>query len=240
MRLAYLTVANTFAVLGLLLATDREKDTEILVLRHQVAVLERQLGGKKVRFSPADRAWLAALPHRLRPHVLGRMRLLVRPTPCCAGTVTWSASGTLPGPGPSGRAGPAPCARSAPWSCARSGRTPPGATGGCTVAARARGEGGSLYGVGDLEGCQDRPGARTLGHDLGQLPVIPGRGPLGLRLLRNGHPAGDAGVRASGDRAPHPPDPGARRDRAPNLWVPETMSLHATCEYSRIRPPSRS
>jgi hypothetical protein len=74
MRLAYLTVANTFAVLGLLLATDRDKNTEILVLRHQVGVLERQLGGKKVRFSPADRAWLAALLHRLRPHALGRMR----------------------------------------------------------------------------------------------------------------------------------------------------------------------
>jgi len=46
LRLAYLTVANTFAVLGLLLAGDRDKDTEILVLRHQVAVLERQLGGR--------------------------------------------------------------------------------------------------------------------------------------------------------------------------------------------------
>jgi putative transposase len=79
MRLAYLTVANTFAVLGLLLASDRDKDTEILVLRHQVAVLERQLGGKKVRFALADRALLAALLHRLRPQALGRMRLLVRP-----------------------------------------------------------------------------------------------------------------------------------------------------------------
>jgi putative transposase len=79
MRLAYLTVANTFAVLGLLLATDRDKNTEILVLRHQVGVLERQLGGKKVRFSPADRARLAALLHRLRPRAPGRMRLLVCP-----------------------------------------------------------------------------------------------------------------------------------------------------------------
>jgi hypothetical protein len=60
-------VVNTFAVLGLLLAGDRDKDTEILVLRHQVAVLERQLGGNKVRFTPADRALLAALLHRLRP-----------------------------------------------------------------------------------------------------------------------------------------------------------------------------
>ena len=79
MRLAYLTVVNTFAVLGLLLVSDRDKDTEILVLRHQVGVLERQLSGKKVRFAPADRALLAALLHRLRPQALGRMRLLVRP-----------------------------------------------------------------------------------------------------------------------------------------------------------------
>src|ERR1035438_2554923 len=79
MRLAYLTAANTFAVLGLLLASDVDKDTEILVLRHQVGVLERQLSGKKVRFAPADRALLAALLHRLRPQALGRMRLLVRP-----------------------------------------------------------------------------------------------------------------------------------------------------------------
>lgn len=53
MRLACLMVVNTFAVLGLLLAGDREQDTEILVVRHQVAVLERQLGGKKARFTPS-------------------------------------------------------------------------------------------------------------------------------------------------------------------------------------------
>jgi hypothetical protein len=45
-------VTNTFAVLRLLPASDCDKDTEILVLRHQIAVLERQLGGQKVRFTP--------------------------------------------------------------------------------------------------------------------------------------------------------------------------------------------
>ncbi len=79
MRLAYLTVANAFTVLRILSVSDRDKDTEVLVLRHQVAVLERQLGGKKARFTPADRALLAALLHRLRPQALGRKRLLVRP-----------------------------------------------------------------------------------------------------------------------------------------------------------------
>jgi hypothetical protein len=48
LRLVYLTVTNTFAVLRLLPMSDRDKDTEILVLRHQIAVLERQLGKEKV------------------------------------------------------------------------------------------------------------------------------------------------------------------------------------------------
>jgi hypothetical protein len=43
LRLAYLTAANTFALVRLLPASDRDKDAEILVLRHQIAVLERQL-----------------------------------------------------------------------------------------------------------------------------------------------------------------------------------------------------
>jgi putative transposase len=79
LRLAYLTVTNTFAVLRLLPMGDREKDVEILALRHQIAVLERQLGKEKVRFTPGDRAFLAALLHRLPPEVLRRLRLLVRP-----------------------------------------------------------------------------------------------------------------------------------------------------------------
>lgn len=79
LRLAYLTVANTFAVLRLFPVSDRDKDIEILALRHQIAVLERQLGGKKVRFTASDRVLLAALLHHLRPEALRRMRLLVRP-----------------------------------------------------------------------------------------------------------------------------------------------------------------
>lgn len=65
LRLAYLTVANTFAALRLLPLTDRDKGAEILVLRHQIAVLERQLAGKRMRFTAADRALLAVSLHRL-------------------------------------------------------------------------------------------------------------------------------------------------------------------------------
>jgi putative transposase len=79
LRLAYLTVTNTFAMMRLLPMSDRDKDTEILVLRHQIAVLERQLGKRKARFTAPDRAFLAALLHRLTPEALRPMRLLVRP-----------------------------------------------------------------------------------------------------------------------------------------------------------------
>jgi putative transposase len=44
LRLVYLSVTNVFALLRLLPASDLDKDTEILVLRHQVTVLQRQLG----------------------------------------------------------------------------------------------------------------------------------------------------------------------------------------------------
>jgi putative transposase len=66
-------------VLRLLPMSDRDKDAEILALRHQVAVLQRQLGNEKARFTAADRAFLAALLHRLPREALRRLRLLVRP-----------------------------------------------------------------------------------------------------------------------------------------------------------------
>ncbi|MDW6064512.1 hypothetical protein SAZ11_49440 [Streptomyces sp. FXJ1.4098] len=56
-------MTNAFALLRLLPMSDRNKDAEILALRHQITVLERQLGGLRARFTPGDRAFLAALLH---------------------------------------------------------------------------------------------------------------------------------------------------------------------------------
>jgi putative transposase len=72
-------MTNVFALLRLLPMSNRDKDAEILVLRHQLSVLQRQLGPDRVRFTPADRALLAALLHRLPRKVLRRLHLVVRP-----------------------------------------------------------------------------------------------------------------------------------------------------------------
>jgi transposase InsO family protein len=79
LRLAYLGITKAFALLRLLPGSDPDKDTEILVLRHQLTVLQRQLGEQRVRFEPAGRAWLAALLNTLSRPALKNLRLLVRP-----------------------------------------------------------------------------------------------------------------------------------------------------------------
>jgi hypothetical protein len=60
-RFAYLAVAHAFAVLGLLRMTSREKDIEILALRHQLTILQRQLGDRRPQLRPEERMFLSAL-----------------------------------------------------------------------------------------------------------------------------------------------------------------------------------
>jgi putative transposase len=79
LRLAYLGVTNVFALLRLLPMRNGDKDAEILALRHQLSVLQRQLGPDRARFTPGDRALLAALLHRLPRDVLEGLHLVVRP-----------------------------------------------------------------------------------------------------------------------------------------------------------------
>jgi len=58
-KLAYLTLCRSIQALALAARGDATKDLEILVLRHQPAVLRRQIPRPKLE--PADRALLAAV-----------------------------------------------------------------------------------------------------------------------------------------------------------------------------------
>ncbi|TDT98225.1 integrase-like protein [Streptomyces sp. 846.5] len=79
LKLTYLAVTNAFALLRLLPMSDRDKDAEILALRHQLTVLQRQLGSGRAKFAAPDRAFLAALLQPLPRDVLRQLRLIVRP-----------------------------------------------------------------------------------------------------------------------------------------------------------------
>ena len=83
--LTCLVIVRAFRWLVLLARDDATKDAEILVLRHAVAVLRRQVARPKPDW--ADRAVLAALA-RLLPRQL-RLHRIVTPARCSSGTGGW-------------------------------------------------------------------------------------------------------------------------------------------------------
>jgi hypothetical protein len=129
LRLVYLAVLRVFNWLALLARSDRTKDAEILILRHQVAVLQRQ--ARTPKLSWADRAILAALARLLPSGHLRHLRLIISPRTLLrwhAGLVRrrWAYRAAPPG----GRARRRPYAR---WSWRWRGITRPGGTAVSTV-----------------------------------------------------------------------------------------------------------
>jgi putative transposase len=59
LKITCLLMRWTFALAVLMIRTEQAKNAELLVLRHENAVLRRHAG--RVRYEPADRAWFTAL-----------------------------------------------------------------------------------------------------------------------------------------------------------------------------------
>jgi transposase len=218
LRLAYLTVTNAFAALRLLPMGVRDKDVEILALRHQITVLERQLGvGARVRFSPEDRAFLAALLAPLPRDVLRRLRLLIRPDT----VVRWHRDlvkrrhARVCAPKRRGRP---PTVRSIRTLVLRLVRENPSwgyrrvhgelTTLGITIAPS------TVWEILKQEGIDPAP--RSGVHHKGRLPALPSRSSTGMRLHRDRHPWWAASVRPGRHRARNQTHPRTWHHRAPD------------------------
>jgi hypothetical protein len=208
----YLLVRCLLGGLTVLSRGQAPKDAELLVLRHENAVLRRQ--ASRIRYEPGDRLWLAALS-RLVPR--RRWGDVFPVTP--ATLLAWHRRLV---------------ARKWDYaSCRRPGRPPPAAAIRKLVIRIAtenpawghRRVQGELVRLGHriaastvwqiLHDAGIGPGATTQRPDPEAVPDRPGARHSRGRLRPRGHCAAPARLRADRHRVRHPPRPPGRRHREP-------------------------
>ena len=79
LKLVFLVVSRVMSLLRLSRRESWWKDAEILMLRHQLAVAERERPKARARLTWPDRAWLALLAGTVPTGRMAGMRLLVTP-----------------------------------------------------------------------------------------------------------------------------------------------------------------
>ncbi|MEP7024087.1 MAG: hypothetical protein ABJB47_09845 [Actinomycetota bacterium] len=79
LKLIFLVVSRAVSLLGLSRRESWWKTAEILMLRHQLAVAQRERSRSHSRLTWPDRAWLALLAGTLPIERLAAMRLIVTP-----------------------------------------------------------------------------------------------------------------------------------------------------------------
>src|ERR671916_3359378 len=211
LSILYRLLRCLLGLIAMLVRRDLGKDAELLVLRHENAVLRRQIS--RVRYTPADRVWLAALS-RLLPR--RRWAEIFPVTP--ATILAWHR--TL---------------ISRKWdytACHRPGRPPTAAMIKQLIIGMAtenptwghRRVQGEMVHLGHrIAACtvwqilpRRRPRSRTapVRPHLAPVPHRTGQGRPGPGLRARGHRGAATDLRSDRSRAQFPPGTPARRDRA--------------------------
>jgi putative transposase len=125
LRFVFLLITRLAAGLRMARREEIWKTAEILILRHQLAILQRRQP-RQPKLNRADRALVAALLSVIPKARRQRLRLLVTPERSCAATAASSAAAGPPSPCAAGPAGQRPAGTSKHWSADWPARTPNG------------------------------------------------------------------------------------------------------------------
>ncbi|MCW2639037.1 MAG: Integrase catalytic region [Dactylosporangium sp.] len=199
LRLPYLALTRVFAFIRLLPVSDTNKDIEILVLRHQLGVLQRQID--KPRLTPPDRAFLAALLHRLPRPMLRQLHLIVSPDTVLRWHRDLLRRHHAKAPRPK-RPGRPPTHRRIQSLVLRLAKE--NSSWGYRRIHGPGHQGRPVHGLGDPAAQRDRARAPARSSDLGRLPPRPSARDPRRRLLRNPDADRSTAVRLRRHRTRHP------------------------------------
>lgn len=132
LRLLYLFVTRLFGWLRLSHREESWKSAEILLLRHQLGILQRQVDARP-KVTWADRALLAGLLGVIPKARRAGLRLVVTPDTVLRWHRDIVRKRWRRSPSVEDSAARLPIAECAPWFCAWPGRTPTGATAASTA-----------------------------------------------------------------------------------------------------------